>query len=169
MDYETAQQVFGSLAGGTFVGIDTLTEVKLRGGQKNPMQGRVTKRMTGAQIMVFTNQNTNAYAEMVRRRLAEEGMDPDSFQLGERAWGTRVPGTPFVEHKGRYYLETIFQRAGRVEYLLDGEPIERDQIQGLEERSENPESQAGLERKVVIRTFALDSIIGLRARGVQWP
>jgi hypothetical protein len=169
MDYETAQTVFGSLAGGTFVGIDTLTAVKLTGGRRNPQQGRVQKRMTGAQVMVFSNDQSNAYERMVRRRLAEEGRDPDSFQLGPRAWGTRIAGTPFVEHKGQYYLETIFLRAGRVQYLLDGEPIDPELIQGLPERPESEAGQGGLDRKVVIRTFALDSIIGLRAHGVQWP
>ncbi len=168
MDYQTAQQIFGSLAGGTFAGIDTVTEVKLKGGKKNPHQGRVTKRMTGAQIMVFTNSETNAYDAMVRRRLAEEGRDPDSFQLGPRAWGTRIAGTPFVEHKGEYYLETIFMRPGAVEYQLDGAPIQKDQIEGLEEREAAPDSQAGLENKVVIRTFKLDSIVGLRAMGSNW-
>lgn len=169
MDYETAKTVFGSLAGGTFVGIDTVTEVKLTGGRKNPQQGRVTKRMDGAVVMVFTNSATNAYDAMVRRRLAEEGRDPDSFQLGPRAWGTRIAGTPFVEHNGRYYLETIFMHAGAVQYQLDGVPIDPADIQGLPERRESEDSQAGLDRKVVIRTFALDSIIGLRAMGVQWP
>lgn len=169
MDYETARTVFGSLAGGTFVGIDTLTEVRLTGGRSNPHQGRVRKRMTGAQVMVFSNDQSNAYERMVRRRLAEEGRDPDSFQLGPRAWGTRIAGTPFVEHKGQYYLETIFLRAGAVQYELDGVAVDPADIQGLPERRESEDSQAGLDRKVVIRTFALDSIIGLRAHGVQWP
>ena len=169
MDYETARRVFGSLAGGTFVGIDTLTDVKLTGGRSNPQQGRVRKRMTGAQVMVFSNDQTNAYEAMVRRRLAAEGRDPDSFELGPRAWGTRIAGTPFVEHRGQYYLETIFLRAGSVQYELDGEPIDPEDIQGLPERRESEAGQAGLERRVVIRTFALDSIIGLRAHGVQWP
>lgn len=168
MDYPTAQKIFGSLAGGTFVGIDTRTEVKLTGGRKNLQQGRVTKVMRGAQIMVFTNAETNAYDAMVRRRLAEEGRDPATFELGERAWGTRVTGTPFVEHKGEYYLETIFMRAGAVEYQLDGVAINRDDIVGLPEARDNPDSQAGLENRVVIRTFKLDSIMGLRALGVNW-
>jgi hypothetical protein len=132
------------------------------------MAGRVTKVMRGAQIMVFTNSETNAYDAMVRRRLAAEGRDPDSFKLGERAWGTRVAGTPFVEHRGEYYLETIFMRPGAVEYELAGVPIQKDQIVGLPEARDNPDSQAGLDNKVVIRTFKLDSIIGLRALGVNW-
>ena len=36
MQLNTAQDAFAKLAGGTFVGMDTLTEVKLKGGRKNP-------------------------------------------------------------------------------------------------------------------------------------
>lgn len=168
MDYPTAQRVFGALAGGTFVGIDTRTDVRLTGGKRNDMLGRVTKVMRGATVMVFTNSETNAYAAMVRRRLAEEGRDPDSFELGERVWGTRIAGTPFVEHNGKYYLETIFMRPGAVEYLLDGQPIDKSDITGLPTPKTDEDSQAGLDRKVVIRTFALDSIMCLRANGASW-
>jgi hypothetical protein len=168
MDYQTAQGVFGALAGGTFVGIDTRTEVKLTGGKRNDQVGRVTKVMRGATVMVFTNTETNAYDAMVRRRLAEEGKDPESFELGERAWGKRIPGTPFVEHNGRHYLETIFLRPGQVEYQLDGVTIDKSDIIGLPAPRIDEESQGGLDRKVVIRTFALDSIMGLRANGTSW-
>ena len=168
MDYPTAQTVFGALAGGTFVGIDTRTSVKLTGGRKNVQQGRVTKVMRGATVMVFTNAEVNAYDAMVRRRLAAEGLDPASFTLGERVWGTRVAGTPFVEHNGKYYLETIFLKPGTVEYELDGVPVSPLLIEGLPDSRVDPESQAGLGDKVVVRTFALDSIMGLRALGVNW-
>jgi hypothetical protein len=166
MKLETAQAAFDTLEGGTFVGMDTLTDVKLTGGKKNPQQGRVTKQMTGAQVMCFTNSKTNAYDAMVRRRLEAEGKDPDSFELGPRAWGTRIAGTPFVEHNGKHYLEVLFMRAGAVQYLLDGQLVDESAIQGLPERKEG--EQAGLENKVVIRTFSLDSIVELRAMGQVW-
>ena len=168
MDYPTAQAVFGGLAGGTFVGIDTRTDVKLSGGRRNDMAGRVTKVMRGATIMVFTNTETNAYAAMVRRRLAAEGKDPESFELGERVWGTRIAGRAFVLHNGKYYLETIFMRPGVVEYELDGAPIDKSDIVGLPVPKIDEDSQGGLDRKVVIRTFALDSIMCLRSGGASW-
>lgn len=166
MDIATARQAFASLAGGTFVGLDTLTSVKLKGGRKNPMQGRVTKRMVGAQVMCFSNQNGSAYEAMVLRRLEKEGKDPASFQLSPRAWGERETGTPFVEHKGNHYLEVIFLRSGDVNYYLDGQHIDRSEIEGLEDVREG--DQGGLENKVVIRTFALDSVTELRADGQVW-
>ena len=46
-----------AINGASFVGIDTRTNVTLAGGRKNPQQGRVTKRMIGANVMSFTNQH----------------------------------------------------------------------------------------------------------------
>ena len=85
MKFETAKAALENMTGGTFVGMDTETEVTLTGGKKNPQQGRVTKVMTGATVMCFSNTRGSAYDAMVRRRLAAEGKDPDSFELGPRA------------------------------------------------------------------------------------
>jgi hypothetical protein len=166
MDHATVSNALATLAGGTFVGIDTETEVKLKGGKKNPQQGRVTKRTTGATVMCFSNTNGSAYDAMVKRRLTAEGKDPASFTLGERAWGKRIAGTAFVEHNGKYYLEVIFMNAGATEYLLDGNPIAKAQIEGLPVASVT--GQGGLDNQVIIRTYALDSIIALRANGNEW-
>jgi len=166
MDLQTAQAAFDSLSGATFVGMDTLTEVTLKGGKKNPQQGRVTKQMTGANVMCFANKNGSAYAAMVQRRLTQEGKDPASFELGPRAWGQRIPNTCFVEHNGKHYVEVIFLRAGAVQYLLDGQAVDAAQIEGLPDKREG--DQGGLEDKVVIRTFALDSIVALRVDGKEW-
>lgn len=152
-----------AISGGSFVGIDTHVDVKLTGGKKNPQQGRVTKRMTGATCMAFTNQNVNAYKEMVQRRLGKEGKDPEDFQLKERAWGTRVPNMPIVEHNGAYYLEVIFMKPGKVEYLLDGVVVPESAIEGLPAKKEG--EQGGLEDKVIIRDYKAESITELRING----
>ena len=167
MDINTATQALASLTGGTFVGLDTETAVVLKGGKKNLLQGRVTKRVTGSQVMCFTNNKTNAYDAMVKRRLAAEGKDPDSFVLGPRAWGERMPGTSFVQHKGAFYLEVIFMHAGKSEYLLDGQPVDVSTIDGMPE-APAATGQGGLEKQVVIRTYALDSIVTMRANGQVW-
>lgn len=167
MKTETVKAAFDALAGGTFVGMDTETPVKLKGGKKNPQQGRVTKLMQGATVMCFSNTNGSAYNAMVQRRLAAEGKDPESFELSPRAWGERVAGTPFVTHKGKTYLEVIFLQSGKVQYQLDGAPVDAAQIQGLPE-SKSTGGQGGLENKVVIRTFDVQNILELRANGETW-
>lgn len=156
-----------NINGATFVGLDTHTDVKLSGGKKNPMQGRVTKVMTGANVMSFQNKNFNAYEAMIRRRLDKEGKDPGAFELGSRAWGTRIPDMPIIEHfkdgVTKYYLEVIFVKAGEVTYLLDGAPIAKADIIGLIESGGG--EQGGLDDKVIIRSFAAESITELRIDG----
>jgi hypothetical protein len=144
--------------GASFIGIDTLTSVKLAGGQKNPMQGKVQKSVTGSSVMVFQNKHINGYEAMVKRRLEKEGKDVE-FEVKPRMWGQRIKDTPLVFHseKGKYYLEVIFLKSGNVSYLCDGEAIEKEEIQGLPEKKTEG-SQGGLDSKVIIRTYAIDSI-----------
>lgn len=167
MKYTTLVDALQNINGSTFIGLDTLTEVKLTGGKKNPQQGRITKRMIGAHVMAFQNKNINGYQAMIDRRLIAEGKDPANFVLGERAWGTRVPNMPIIEHfkdgQTKYYLEVIFLKAGDIEYLLDGKPIPESSVIGLPVASTG--EQGGLDNKVIIRSFAAESIIGLRVDG----
>lgn len=164
MQSSTLFTTFSNVSGASFVGIDTLTTPSLKGGKSNPMQGRVTKRTLGASVMVFQNKHINGYAAMVERRLAAEGKNPDSFTLGPRAWGTRLENLPIVEHKGKTYLEVIFLKPGKTEFFLDGEPINRADIVGLDDDREEGH-QGGLSDKVIIRTFAADSITRVRIDG----
>ena len=149
------------ISGNTFVGIDTITVPVLAGGKKNSMQGRVQKIMIGATAMIFQNKKSNAYEAMVKRRLEAEGKKPESFELKPRQWGERLPNCPVVVHTNKqgetnYYLEVIFLKAGHVTYLLDGKETAKEKIEGLNEKEEG--EQGGLEDKVIIRSFKMDSI-----------
>jgi hypothetical protein len=165
MKFESIKNVLDGVNGATFAGIDTVTKPMLRGGQKNPLQGRVTKKTEGAVVMLFTNKLTNAYESMVKRRLEQEGKDPSTFELKPRAWGQRIPNTPFVEHKDEKYLECIFIKGGRSAYFIDGQEVPKDAIQGLPEAESNEQAQGGLDNKVIIRTYALNSIEQIRVLG----
>lgn len=160
----TAKNIFANVSGSSFVGIDTITEVPLTGGKSNFMQGRITKRMTGASVMVFQNKRINGYQAMVERRLAKEGKS-STFKLSPRKWGKRIADTPFVEREKdgsvNYYLEVIFLKAGEVEYFIDDRPINQDAIIGL--KSAAPKTgQGGLEDQVTIRSFKFASIKKIR-------
>lgn len=167
--HATLTEAMQNVNGAAFIGIDTITEVKLTGGKSNPFQGRVTKASNGNSVQVFTNKNSNAYKNMVERRLVAEGKNPDDFKLGERAWGKRIPNTPFVEHNGALYLEVIFLKPGDTTLLLDGLPYtgKKEDITGYPVDKE-PTGQGGLENQVVIRTFKADSIKRLRVDHVEY-
>jgi hypothetical protein len=156
-----ARKIVASLVqvqGSSIAVIDSETVEELTGGKKNPMQGRIVKRAEGAKVMFFTNTNSNAYNNMVQRRLEAEGKDPNSFVLGKRVWGERLPETPFVKHNDKLYVEAVYLAPPKVvKYFLDGVEIAKNAIQGLKE-SKTEGEQGGLEDKVVVRTFKLDSI-----------
>ena len=164
-------KIFNNVNGASFVGIDTLTEVPLLGGKKNEMQGRVTKRTVGNQVMVFQNKSSSSYGDMVQRRLLAEGKDPASFELQPRTWGERIPETPFISHtkdgETTFYVEFIFLRPGTSTYLLDGKPIAKSDIVGLKPESTGGE-QGGLENKVIIRSFKMTSIEKVRIDGMEY-
>lgn len=169
MTPKTLLKAVQDISGGSFIGLDTLTQVKLKGGAKNPMQGRVTKQMMGATVMAFQNKEVNGYDAMVRRRLEAEGKLASDFQLHDRKWGTRLPNLPVVVHnkdgQDKYYLEVIFLRPGTVTYLLDGAPIPKHEIEGLVEPKIDPDAQGGLENRVIVRDFSAESVVELRIDG----
>lgn len=161
------QEIFNNVGGAKFIGIDTLTDVKLTGGKANPFQGRVTKASTGNSVQVFTNKKSNAYENMVKRRLIAEGKDPEDFKLSPRTWGERIPNTPFVMHKGELYLEVIFLKSGETTIMVDGLPYTKE-IPGMPVDKE-PTGQGGLtENQVIIRTFKASSIKRVRVDGNEY-
>lgn len=165
MDYEKLRSFVEGVNGTTFVGLDTMTVPKLKGGKKNTMQGRVEKVTLGANTMIFSNTSCSGYENMVKKRMVAEGKDPAEFTVGKRAWGTRVGNSCFIEHNGKHYIEVFFISPGETQYLLDGKQIEKADVEGLTETKPSESSQGGIENKVVIRTFAVDSILAVRAKG----
>lgn len=171
IEYERLRELVSGIKGTSFAGLSTLTQVKLPGGKKNSMQGRVQKVMENANVIIYSNSSNNGYAEMVKKRMLNEGKDPNEFQLKPRAWGTRIGNSPFIEHNGKHYFECMFISPGTVTYLLDGKPVDKSEIEGLEIEKEKSEayeaSQGGIEEKVVLRTFALESITKLKIRNEE--
>lgn len=167
MDYATIKAEVDKVRGSTFMSLDTITDVKLTGGKKNPLQGRVTKSTRGANVMIFAGTDQNGYENMIKRRMLEEGKDPSTFVLGTRTWGTRIAESPFIEHNGKHYLECIYMSPGKTTYFVDGKETPKADIEGIPETKENPDSQGGIENKVVIRSFSLDSIVAARIKGLE--
>jgi len=146
-----------------FAGIDAKTKVDLTGGKKNPMQGRVTKFVTGANVMLFSNKTGSGYENKVKRELEKEGLNPDDFQLGKLPWGERIPETPLIMHKGELYVQVIYrQKPTGVQYFLDDEPIAKEDIIGLPEKEKKEGYQGGLVNKVIVRTYMLENIKKLK-------
>lgn len=124
----------------------------------------VRKVTTGESVILFTNRKDSGYKRMVERRLIEAGKDPKNFVLGDLAWGSRIPHTPLIEHKGSLYLQTILLRPGKSEYFLSGmnKPVDPKHL-FLKERRTNqglPPSE-----EVIVNTYKLSNIIRLTVLG----
>lgn len=190
-------------SGTTFIGFDLATIPVLKGGKKNPMQGRVRKIAKGQVAMVFSNKWSSAYENMVNRRLAQAGK-PADFKAGELPWGERIPNTSAIRHKGELYLQMVHaqspvsllnyieqdlgitlegsdrekfealktqvvayeSRGGEVEFELDGKPIERSAIEGIDtDKSEGEQGGLSDQMKVVIRSPKMSGILRLTMNG----
>lgn len=167
MKYSVLKKLLSQVNGAAIISIDTLTVERLRGGRSNPFYGKVKKRVTGSNVMVFQNKTTNAYENMVQRRLIDEGKDPTLFELSPRPWGVRLQDTPFVKHGSEYYLEVIFLRSGKVKYYVSGRLFQKDDILDLEARGEEPE-QGGLVNKVIVRSYKCESVIAITINGKRY-
>ena len=136
--------------------IDMETTVKLTGGKKNQMQGRITKKTTGGSVMFFGNSKSNGYANMKNRRAKKADIDSPKFTPKPRPWGNRISGTPLIFHKDKVYVECIFLYAPKVEYFLDGASIAKHSVEGLKKSYRTNDNQ------VVLRTVNLDNVTALR-------
>lgn len=186
MQRNEIESILAPINGATFAALDTVTVPVLKGGKGNPFQGKIEKHCFGNRVMLFTNKYSSGYENMVKRHLEQAGLDPETFQAGELPWGKRVPNSPFIENEGNLYLQTVFLKAGDVSYhaieefsrmdvsnLLVTYPkdseISKYEIQGLSDRTGS--EHQGLERskQVIVRTYAIDSIVGIRAFGQVLP
>ena len=144
--------------GTSFVTIVAEPDPKLRK-RGNPYSGRVVKRsrVNGAIGWI--------YDSGVNRQRIREGLEPD-FESFPRKWGQRIKGTPFVEHKGRTYLELKVERALSTEYLLDGEVIDKSVIEEwLPKRKAEGERQQ-VENPVILRDYDLANIKAITFDGI---
>lgn len=153
MDKQRLVEIFSRVDGTTFVGIDTATKPRVSG----PLSGRITKHVYNMNVMCFQNPQ---WETLVNRRLRAAGL-PSDFKAGPRPWGTRVPNMPIVDYADNYYLEVIVLTPGKVVYSNCGLVVDKDTIQGLDDR---PAPEHG----VMVRCFHADSIQCVHLNGLKF-
>lgn len=113
MELFPLQNLLDKIEGCTFATLDTVTI---------PSPG-ITKRTTGERVILFTNKHCSGYENMVKRRLQEAGKNPDNFVLGDLPWGVRVPNSPLIENKGKFYLQCIRLADGQSRYFIGNREV----------------------------------------------
>ena len=138
----------------TFVTIEAETEPSWasKSPKINPHAGKVVKRArVNACIFWY-------YEKSVNRQRAREGIE-DDFVSAPRAWGIRLPGTPFVEYKGNLYLECKVERALGYSYHSreTGEIVGNEEVEPFL-KAVNGSGRQGVEKTVIIRDYAMVNI-----------
>jgi hypothetical protein len=183
---QQAEAIFAAIAGTAFVGITTVTVPRLKGGKSNEMQGRVKKHATAS---VFCGEapsykdmlETKAFAEF---RETDEGAELTADEIEvtplqvEGLWkgnGEKLSGA-VIRHKtsDARYIGVYFPKNAKpqVAYTLDGEPIDKDDIEGLEESKPTEKTVEvngeSVTVKIVPRVYKMASLVSFRHDGEEY-
>lgn len=154
MDLPLVLDTLSNINGCTFASLDAETY---------PVPG-IRKSVLSERVLLFTNQKTSGYENMVRRRLVSVGKNPDNFALSDLPWGNRIPGTPLIEHRGKYYLQTVLIAPGLVKYTSSATGREIDpRAYGIKHKRASQGLPVG--EDVIVLTYKLESILRLRVLG----
>lgn len=149
MDFNILQNLLDKISGCSFASIDAVCF---------PKTG-VRLEIQGERVIMFTNKTCSGYENMVRRGLMEAGKDPDSFVLGKLPWGERVPESPLITHKGKYYLQTIVLAHGSERWFKDDIEVDVSDLKIAQRyRPDDPD-------KVEVHTYKLESITRIALMG----
>ena len=121
--------------------IYTITTPKFK---KGGPQGVVKHSKT--QVML-----NSIYRNVINNQLRREGKEP--YEPQPRAWGQRIKGTPLVEHKGKYYLETQYLKTIETKYYQNGIEIDESEL-----RPFMREQSYMTNKPIIWRDYSLDSI-----------
>jgi hypothetical protein len=151
------------LKGGTFAGITTQTQPKMRKTNNPYVKDGVVKITEATVIIGFYYKNS------VNNRLEAQGFEPN-FEPEPRKWGKRIKGSPLVEHKGNYYLECLIlpDKTNSVYYnAKTGEEIPYENIEQFLYKSSKPKTQNMLQdgTEVVLRDYKIENIREIRVGG----
>ena len=126
--------------------------------KKHPFHGNVFKV---ADVNILAGFE---YINSVNNQLEREGKEPNAVAK-PRKWGQRIKGTPLVEHTNkageyRLYLEAKCQSVNSVEYVdAQGNAIDKaDLREWTEKKSAKSSTQANVDKEIILRDYALDSI-----------
>lgn len=153
---EQLKEILVNLKGNTFATITTKTEPAQK--SDSPFKNSL-KKLSRVNVCIGFH-----YTNSVQNQEKREGME-GTFQAKPRKWGQRIEGTPLVEHKGKFYLETKVERSMGQIYLVDDKIKTKDKVNPFLKELTKPATQDHLKKFVILRDFSLDNIKRIRYNG----
>lgn len=107
------------------------------------------------------------YANSVANQAKREGV-ADSYEAQPRKWGKHVTHS-IIEHNGKFYVQVLPKRTLRnSRFFVDGLEVSKESIADQLAKSAPPSTQNHLERKVIPRDYAFDSIKEFKLNGKHY-
>ena len=133
----------------------TNVEMKLTG---NPYLGAMKRQVSN--VVIGSN-----YAASVNMQRGMEGSEMN-FQASKPVWGTKIPNSCLIEHKGNIYVEAEFLKVKETEFSWNGESIRRESLEKYMPKEYSSKSHQGVEtREIIYRRFKLASIKEIKLNG----
>lgn len=155
-----------NIRGVSFARIDSVTEFRMRK-IDNPFVGQVIK--VSRILAIIGNWS---YEQSLINQANREGIETDlKIKPQPRKWGMRLDNG-LVEYNGKLYLETKVERSiGSKIVFRDGRFIPSNtmaQIKSFETKSAPSKTQDIIEKKVILRDYAFDSIRRIKLNGITY-
>ncbi len=166
MDITQAQlaEIIRNIRGVSFARIDSVTEFRMKK-TGNPFAGQVIKV---SRIMAIVGNWT--YKQSLINQAIRENVDTD-FEIQPRKWGTRLENG-IVEHNGKLYLEAKIERSiGSRIVFRNGHFIPENEMESIKTfavKSSESKTQDTIEKKVILRDYAFDSIRRIKLNGITY-
>lgn len=148
------EEILCDTRGAKAVTITAKTEVRLKKAARD-IFGQVFKL---SRVNGMINWN---YEGAVNRQREREGVEGD-FVSHPRAWGVRMPRTPFVQHNDTLYLELKVQKSVDEPSYVNaaGETVNINLIREHLPASSSS-SRQGVEKEIILRDYKMESITSI--------
>ena len=162
MKQVTAEQIqneFAKVITNTFVGLKTRTIPKMRK-TDNPYFDQITKESE------INGQIGFDYETNVNNQLGRENKEMD-FKAQAHKWAIPTDSKNILSNKAgtKFYLRVKVQTTKSPTYLHNGEVIDKELLKDFLVKSSKPHTQENLEKEVIVRTYAMESITEVRMMG----
>lgn len=155
MQLEILLPLLNKIHGATFATLDAETKTN-----------SLTKIVKGLRVILFRTTGGSGYENMVKKRLAEAGLNPDAFKVSPLPWGKRLDDLPLITKDGKFYLQCIPLSEPKAEYFLPGGiPVSDPSVFGIRERQRNPDLPE--DKQVFVSCYNIENINRIALMGEE--
>jgi len=162
-EYVTKEEIvelIKSVKTSTMITIDAETEIKVP--KSNPFRGATKRNTINGQIGFY-------YGNAVNNELGREDK-PMDFRPQVAKWQKPTDSRNLVTNAdgSKLYVFIRVLSSGTPRYFMEGQEVSKETIAPYLPEHRTPHTQENLDKEVVVRSFALDNILGVKMLGNEF-